>query len=163
MWNIFGDPNEVVKKVLSIFCQKISIFGEDKSSGGFLNIGRSSVLSVNFRFLCRILVAFLLLQMPLNASIRLQPMDPGFLPLTDVKSAMSSKIIEPLPSQAAKKAVDNVKILLKNKSYSALRELVNSAIEFLVDPRHSLNESRGFLKEYALHVFPKQYYLYALG
>ncbi|GBM18103.1 Retrovirus-related Pol polyprotein from transposon TNT 1-94 [Araneus ventricosus] len=119
----------------------------------------------SFRFLCRIVVAFILLQIPLNASIRLQPMDPGLLCAAEMKSipVISPKSMEPSPSPAAVEALKNVKILLKNKPYSALRDLVNSAIEFVVDPSHALSESRNLLKEYALHVFPKQYYLYALG
>ncbi|CAL1278001.1 unnamed protein product [Larinioides sclopetarius] len=159
---------QFVKGTLSTFCRKLSILGEDKSSDGFLaavGFGRSSVLSVNFRFLCRLVVAFILLQIPLNASIRLQPMDPGLLPAAEMKSnpVIAPKSMNPSPSPAALDALKNVKILLKNKPYSALRDLVNSAIEFVIDPSHALSESRILLKEYALHVFPKQYYLYALG
>ncbi|GFU39340.1 ectopic P granules protein 5 homolog [Nephila pilipes] len=161
------DNLQVVKTVLSKFCGKIIILGEDQSHDGFLGFvgfGRSSSLSVNFRFLCRIVVAFLLLQMPLNASLRLQPMDPGLLPIMETKNTcVSSKANEPSPSSDALKAVENVRNLLRNKPYSALRDLVNSAIEFITDPRHCLNESRILLKDYALHVFPKHYYLYALG
>ncbi|KAF8791257.1 Ectopic P granules protein 5 like protein [Argiope bruennichi] len=162
------DNLQIVKTTLSAFCRKLSILGEDKSSDGFLGavgFGRSSVLSVNYRFLCRVIVAFILVQIPLNASIRLQPMDPGLLPVAEMKGnpVISSKSMEPSPSPAALEALKNVKILLKNKPYSALRDLVNSAIEFVIDPSHALSESRILLKEYALHVFPKQYYLYALG
>lgn len=111
------------------------------------------------------MVAYLLLQMPSNASIRLEAMAPGYLPIIDIKNpaGASPESNEPSPSPSALRAVENLRALLKNKPYSALRDLVNRAIEFVLDPKHCLVESRQFLKEFALLVFPKHSYLYAIA
>ncbi|KAG8195035.1 hypothetical protein JTE90_029616 [Oedothorax gibbosus] len=161
----FQDNLQVVKRALTVFCQVISICGEDKSSDGFLGavgFGRASNLSVNFRFLCRSMVAFILAQIPSNASLRLEAMAAGYIPTIDFKKP-ATETTEPSPSILALKAVENLRALLRNKPYAALRDLVNRAIEFVVDPKHSLVESRQFLQEFALLVFPKHSYLYAIA
>ncbi|XP_035213245.1 ectopic P granules protein 5 homolog [Stegodyphus dumicola] len=159
---------QVVQKALSYFCSHLSLLGEDKIGNGLLaafGLGQPSPLSVNFRFLCRVMSAFILLQVPENASIRLEAMASGYLPVTDNSSDSYQplKNSEPSPSSGAHKALINLKGLLKNKSYSALRAQINDAIQYAINPRHCLLDSREFLKKIALCIYPKDTFLYSLS
>ncbi|XP_071043359.1 ectopic P granules protein 5 homolog [Parasteatoda tepidariorum] len=158
----YEDECQVVQRSLKAFCLRISLLGEDKTSNGILGaigLGSSSHLSVNFRFVCRIISAFLLHQLPVNAGIRLEPMATGHMP----KDAKKLSPSEPGPSLEAIQSLENLRSLLKNKSYSALRELVSSAIEYILNSNHCLSDSRQFLRSYSLLVFPKQTFLYSIG
>ncbi|KFM80363.1 Ectopic P granules protein 5-like protein, partial [Stegodyphus mimosarum] len=137
------DELQVVQKALSFFCSHLSLLGEDKIGNVLLaavGLGQPSPLSVNFRFLCRVMSAFILLQIPENASVRLEAMASGYLPVTDNSGGpyQPSRSSEPSPSSSAQKALINLKGLLKNKAYSALRAQINDAIQYAINPRHCL-------------------------
>ncbi|XP_054722305.1 ectopic P granules protein 5 homolog, partial [Uloborus diversus] len=159
------DEVQSVQKVLLSFCNELNAFSEDRVNTGVLGaigFGRHSELSVNFRFMCCAMVAYLLLQIPDNAPIRLEAMASGYLTPEDSGSQKRSPKL-PQPSQAALKALEKLNALLDKKPYSALRCQVNDAISCIRDPKNSFVESRQFLKRFALLAFPKDNFLHALS
>lgn len=161
---------QVVQNYLIAFCGVLNSLGEDRSRSGLwaaVGLGKQSPLSVNFRFLCRAMAAFLLLQMPEKGSLRLELMAPGSLPPTNSTASPSFKHIsydssKPHPSSCAIKALENLRNLTYNKSYAALKSQVDCAVSHCLNPRYCLVESRHFLKELALQVFPSHAYLHVL-
>lgn len=169
--NLASENEQVVHNYLVAFCGVLNHLGEDRSRSGLwaaVGFGKQSPLSVNFRFLCRAMAAFLLLQMPEKGTLRLELLAPGSLPPTNSTASPSFKHIsydssKPHPSSGAIKALENLRNLTYNKSYAALKSQVDCAVNHCLNPRFCLLESRDVLKELALQVFPNHAYLHVLA
>ncbi|XP_077501047.1 ectopic P granules protein 5 homolog [Amblyomma americanum] len=68
----FGGSPQVVARLLGNFCATLGVLGEDRDTGGLLGalgMGRRSTVSVQFRFCCRVVAAFVAARLTDNAAV----------------------------------------------------------------------------------------------
>nr|XP_058943375.1 ectopic P granules protein 5 homolog [Pocillopora verrucosa] len=141
-------PLQDLTKQLSFLASYLHSLGEDKSSAGLLGaigFGKKSQLSVQFRFMCRALEAFLLAQMPSNSLLRLEAKAPGYVrePKGAKQLAPGGRVIS--STAEAEQALNNLETLRVNKQYASLAEHIMEAYSFIANPLNSLMEGPQFV------------------
>lgn len=110
--------------------------------------------SFSFRFLCRVMMAYLQRQVPANEPIRIEP--------TDMESSDSCSPASSSSMSSAAKALENLKALQQKKLYSALHSQIDYAAKCVSDPKYTFLQSREVLKYFAAVLYPKDSFLSAL-
>lgn len=150
-------PLQDLTKQLSFLASYLHSLGEDKSSAGLLGaigFGKKSQLSVQFRFMCRALEAFLLAQMPSNSLLRLEAKAPGYVrePKRTKQLAPGGRVIS--STAEAEQALNNLETLRVNKQYASLAEHIMEAYSFIANPLNSLMEGPQFVVMLVRRLFP---------
>jgi len=150
-------PLHDLTKQLSFLASSLHSLGEDKASTGLLGaigFGKKSQLSVQFRFMCRALEAFLLAQMPSNLLLRLEARAPGYVrePKRTKQQASGGRVIS--STAEAEQALSNLESLRINKQYTSLAECILEAHTFIANPLHSLMEGPQFVAKLVRQLFP---------
>lgn len=121
--------------------------GEERLNSGLLGaigLGKRSPVSNRFRVVVRSLAAFLSVQVPSEAELRLQPTSDLQL---SAKAQQTLGMLEAMPS---------------NKQYAELEDSVNKAVQFIRYPGHSLRDGPRLLALLANLLYPDLRYLHII-
>ncbi|XP_065123099.2 ectopic P granules protein 5 homolog isoform X1 [Paramisgurnus dabryanus] len=127
-----GDACDLDTLILTLmaFQNRLAQLGEERLNSGILGaigLGRKSPLSNRFRVVARSMSAFLLVQVPSENQLRLNPSTDLQL---STKAQQALAVLEAMPS---------------NKQYSELQEAVSQACQFIKYPDHCLHKSNHLL------------------
>ncbi|XP_030626189.1 ectopic P granules protein 5 homolog [Chanos chanos] len=127
-----GDMCGLEPLVLSLmsFQSRLGQLGEERINSGILGaigLGRKSPLSNRFRVVARSMSAFLLVQVPSECQLRLQP---------GTELQLSTK---------AQQALVALEAMGSHKQYSDLQESIGQACQFIKYPRHCLRDAHRLL------------------
>ncbi|XP_076366500.1 ectopic P-granules autophagy protein 5 isoform X2 [Tachypleus tridentatus] len=154
----YGGNVKLVGRCLANFCTSLLVLGEDRSSTGILGVvgfGRKSSFSLRFRFMCRTLAVFLLLQLPVNAPIRLTEYAPGH---PQTPPGNSGK-----PSSQAANSLSLFESLCTNKQYFPMKEELEKMVSFILDAKNNLRDGTLVIKQLAAFFYPNLLYLKILN
>lgn len=121
--------------------------GEERLNSGLLGaigLGKRSPVSNRFRVVVRSLAAFLSVQVPSEAELRLQPTSDLQI---SAKAQQTLGMLEAMPS---------------NKQYAELEDSVNKAVQFIRYPGHSLRDGPRLLALLANLLYPDLRYLHII-
>lgn len=124
----FGANPRSVYRILEDFCATLAVLGEDKSSAGIwgaIGLGKKSMLSINFRFCCKTVCAFVMSQLVEPYVIRLEPWRPE-----DTWKR----------SPASAQALARLKALQTNKAYAAIVPEIEEALAIVQDSSKNLRD-----------------------
>ncbi|EDO31384.1 predicted protein [Nematostella vectensis] len=154
-----GEPLNNVARQLSFLITTLHQLGEDKDSSGLLGaigFGKKSSYSIRFRFLSRVLEAFILAQLPSNLLLRLEPKAPGYV-REPVKSKQKNESGRTITSTAeAESALAALEALRSNKHYSQLVSHITEMHSFIANPLHSLRDGPAMVARLATDLYPEQ-------
>ncbi|KAG2466578.1 EPG5 protein, partial [Polypterus senegalus] len=123
---------------------RLSLLGEERLASGILGaigLGRKSPLSSRFRVVARSMSTFLLVQVPSEERLRLQPGTD--LQLTP-KAQQALDVLESMPS---------------NKQYADFQQSISHATQFIRHPGHCLQDGTRLLALLINSLYPDIYYL----
>uniref|UniRef100_A0AAY4BDZ3 Ectopic P-granules autophagy protein 5 homolog n=1 Tax=Denticeps clupeoides TaxID=299321 RepID=A0AAY4BDZ3_9TELE len=118
--------------------------GEERLNSGILGaigLGRKSPLSSRFRVVVRSMSAFLLVQVPSECQLRMQP---GTELQLSTKAQQALAVLESMPG---------------NKQYSELQDPVGQACQFIRYPGHCLHDANRLLALLINGLYPELHYL----
>ncbi|XP_022249483.1 ectopic P granules protein 5 homolog isoform X2 [Limulus polyphemus] len=150
----YGGNVKFVGRFLANFSTSLLVLGEDRSSTGILGVvgfGRKSSFSLRYRFMCRTLAVFLLLQLPVNAPIRLTEYAPGHPRLPPGNGGK--------PSSQAANSLSLLEGLRNNKQYLPVKAELNMMVSFILDAKNNLRDGTLLIKQLAASFYPNLSYL----
>ncbi|XP_066999967.2 ectopic P granules protein 5 homolog [Anabrus simplex] len=181
-----GDAAAAVKslrKLVSILLQ----LADDRAGAGWgilgaIGLRKQSPVSVRCRLLSRAISVYVLAQLPDGDQtlVRTLPNSPGALASTNspircstpegtvpiqqprgmlCRRSNTPECALPTPSAEAIKALANLEALTTNKNYQELKNCIDLAVKYCVDPNNSLHNASQILGKLATELYQQQYLL----
>lgn len=143
----YGANPQSVYNLLEDFCATLTVLGEDKSGAGLwgaIGLGKKSVLSHRFRYCCRMVCAF----------VRMQMVEPNLIRLESWRPEDTWK-----HSAVSLQALAKLKSLQTNKAYASLSCQVEEGIEIVQDRSKSLRDGLSVIRTLVSYFYSDRVYL----
>lgn len=148
------------KSALQKFCNKLIEFGKDSSALRFFRT--QPKFSITFKFLCRVIAAFIAVQIPDNGNIRNNSYAPGHIvchspPSSTTRGKMNIANGKCVPSAMAQDSVEQLNSLLRIKQYESLKQHIEEALNNVNDAKLHLGHSRDIVRKFSKIIYNEEY------